>query len=73
MQCVYVHVPQAFSACGGQRSQKSWTRVTDVCEQPCGCGELNSGPLQEQQVFLSAEPLLKPQNYFKAQPRGMRR
>lgn len=31
------------------------TGVTDSCEAPCGCRELNSGPLQEQYVFLTAE------------------
>jgi hypothetical protein len=25
------------------------------CEPPCGCWELNPGPLQEQQVLLTAE------------------
>lgn len=30
----------------------------DGCELPQGCWELNSGPLQEQQVSLTAEPCL---------------
>jgi hypothetical protein len=30
--------------------------ITDGCEPPCGCWELNSGPLEEQPVLLSAEP-----------------
>ena len=32
---------------------------TDSCEPPCGCWELNSGPLEEQLVFLTAEPSLQ--------------
>ena len=32
----------------------------DGCELPCGCWELNSGPLQEQEVFLYIEPFLRP-------------
>ena len=36
------------------------TRVTNSCELPCGCWELNPGPLQEQQVFLTTEPSLQP-------------
>jgi hypothetical protein len=32
--------------------------MTDGCEPPCGCWELNSGPLEEQSVFLTAEPSL---------------
>jgi hypothetical protein len=30
--------------------------ITDGCESPCGCWDLNSGPLEEQSVFLTAEP-----------------
>jgi len=32
--------------------------VIDGCELPCGCWELNPGPLQEQAVLLTAEPSL---------------
>jgi hypothetical protein len=34
--------------------------TTDSCEPPCGCWELNSGPLEEQSVFLTSEPSLQP-------------
>jgi hypothetical protein len=34
--------------------------ITDGCEPPCGSWELNSGPLEEQMVFLTAEPSLQP-------------
>jgi len=34
------------------------TEVTDDCEAQYGCCEQKSGPLQEQQVFLAAEPSL---------------
>jgi hypothetical protein len=30
--------------------------ITDGCEPPCGCWELNSGPLEEQSVLLTTEP-----------------
>jgi hypothetical protein len=30
------------------------------CEPPCGCWDLNSGPLKEQSVLLPAEPSHKP-------------
>jgi hypothetical protein len=30
------------------------------CEPPCGCWELNSGPLEEQPVYLTSEPPLQP-------------
>jgi hypothetical protein len=34
----------------------------DGCELPCGCWDLNSGPLEEQSVLLPAEPSLQPQS-----------
>ena len=30
--------------------------TTNGCEPPCGCWELNSGPLEEQTVLLTSEP-----------------
>ena len=36
--------------------------ITDGCEPPCGCWELNTGPLEEKSVLLTAEPSLLPQN-----------
>jgi hypothetical protein len=30
--------------------------ITDGCEPPCGCWDLNSGPLEEQSVILTPEP-----------------
>ena len=38
--------------------------ITDDCEPPCGCWELNSGPLEEQPVFLTTEPSLQPYFFF---------
>ena len=34
--------------------------ITDRCEPPCGCWELNSGPLEEQAMLLTSEPSLQP-------------
>ena len=34
--------------------------IIDGCEPPCGCWELNSGPLEEQSVLFTAEPSLQP-------------
>ena len=33
--------------------------LTDGCELPCGCWELNPGPLEDQPVLLTAEPSLQ--------------
>jgi hypothetical protein len=32
--------------------------LEEVCELPCGCWELNPGPLEEQPVFLTDDPSL---------------
>lgn len=34
------------------------TGMTDSYELPCGCWELNPGPLEEQPVVLTTEPSL---------------
>ncbi|CAO2581247.1 hypothetical protein LEMLEM_LOCUS1840 [Lemmus lemmus] len=34
--------------------------ITDGCEPPCGCRELNSGPLEEPAMLLTTEPSLQP-------------
>jgi len=33
-------------------------------ELPCGCWELNSGPLEEQPMLLSTEPCYNPDLFF---------
>ena len=38
--------------------------IADGCEPPCGCWELNSGPLKEQSVLLTAEPSPQPHFYL---------
>ena len=37
--------------------------ITDGCEPPCGCWELNSGPLEEQSVLLTTEPSFQPYSH----------
>jgi hypothetical protein len=34
--------------------------ITDGCEPPCGCWNLNSGPSKEQSALLTAKPSLQP-------------
>ena len=39
--------------------------VTDGCEPPCECWELNSGPLEEQSMCcLTTEPSFQPQDHI---------
>jgi hypothetical protein len=39
-------------------------RIANGFEPPCGCWELNLGPLEEQSVILTTEPSLQPYNFF---------
>jgi hypothetical protein len=34
--------------------------ITDGCEPPCGCWDLNSWPPEKQSVLLTAEPSHQP-------------
>lgn len=59
--CIYaLHVYLIPSE--GARSPK--TGVMDGCELSCGCKELNSGALQDQQVLLTDEPSLQHLEYI---------
>jgi len=58
---MYIGVWLRVCLCKGVRSPG--TGVTDRCELPCGCWELNLGPLEEQLVFLTPEPSLQPIRY----------
>ena len=52
--CVYsAHRPEEGE------NQIPVTGVIDSCELPYGCWELNTTILQEQQVYLTAEPSLQ--------------
>jgi hypothetical protein len=47
-------------SCLQTHQKRASDSITDGCEPPCGCW--NSGPLEEQSVFLTAEPSLQPTN-----------
>jgi hypothetical protein len=48
-------IPPACMPAGQKRTPNL---IMDGCESPCGCWELNSGPLEEQPVLLIPEPSL---------------
>jgi hypothetical protein len=45
----------ALSACTFACQKRAVNPITDGCEAPCGCWELNSGPLEEQPMLLTSE------------------
>jgi hypothetical protein len=54
----------ALAACTPAYQQRASDPIADGCEPPCGCWELNSGPLEEQSVLLIREPSLQPTEQF---------
>jgi hypothetical protein len=59
---LYVH--KRHSSCLQTHQKRASSPITDGCEPPCDCWELNSGPLEEQQsVLLTSETSLQPQSY----------
>jgi hypothetical protein len=50
VQCSFLQTPQKGAS----------DFIIAGCEPPCGCWDLNSGPLEEQSVLLTAEPSLQP-------------
>jgi len=55
LACMYVHSVYLVAM-----EVRPGTGVTDGCEPPCGCWEVNPGPLPEQKVLLATEPSLHP-------------
>jgi hypothetical protein len=51
-------------SCPQTHQKRALDFITDGCEPPCGCWELNLGRLEEQSVLLTAEPSLQPEVSF---------
>ena len=49
-----------FLPCMPAGQKRAPDLIIDGCEPPCGCWELNSGPLEEHSVLLTSEPSLQP-------------
>ena len=59
------YVYNILSVCMSAGHKRAPNLITDGCEPPCGCRELNSGPLEEQAMLLTTEPSPQPNwNYF---------
>jgi hypothetical protein len=56
--CTYEYSLYIYGTCQRTASDP----ITEGCEPPCGCWELNSGPLEEYPMLLTAEPSLQPQH-----------
>ena len=60
-RCIYLFYVYEYNYGCLQTHQKRMSDpITDGCEPRCGCWDLNSGPSEEQLVFLTTEPSLQP-------------
>jgi hypothetical protein len=60
--CMYIYLFNVYeyTSCLQTHQKRASDPIRDGCEPPCGCWELNSGPLEEQSVLLPAEPSRQP-------------
>jgi hypothetical protein len=56
---LFIYYIQVHCSCFQTDQKKASDPITDACELPCGCWDVNSGPLEEQSVLLTAEPSLQ--------------
>jgi len=56
----HTHTHRVHCSCLQTHQKRASDSIMDGCEPPCGCWELNSGPLEEQSVLLTTEPSLRP-------------
>jgi hypothetical protein len=54
----YILILCIWVCCLQTHQKRASDPITDGCEPPCGCWELNWEPLEEQSVLLTAEPPL---------------
>jgi hypothetical protein len=53
-----------YKSCLQTHQKRASDSITDGCEPPCGCWDLNSGSLEEQSMLLAAESSLQPIRSF---------
>ena len=61
---MYLFYVRVHCSCLQTHPKRASDPITDGCEPPCGCWELNSGPLEKQSVLLTTEPPLQPISMF---------
>jgi hypothetical protein len=58
---IYLFIYLLYCRCLQTYQKRTSDLITDRCEPPCGCWDLNSRPSEEQSVLLTAELSLQPQ------------
>jgi hypothetical protein len=64
--CIWIHC-----SCLETHQKTASDLITDGCEPPCGCWELNPGPLEVKRLFLTTEPSLQLQLFSFKLPLNM--
>jgi hypothetical protein len=54
----FIYFMYEYTVAVFRHQKKASDPITDGCEPPCGCWDLNSGLLEEQSVLLTTEPSL---------------
>jgi hypothetical protein len=67
----FIYYIQVHCSCLQMHQKRASDLIMDGCEPPCGCWDLNSGPLEEQSVLLPTEPSLQPREYVFILIRGV--
>jgi hypothetical protein len=62
---IYLLYVSTLSLSSETHQKRASDAITDGCEPPCGCWDLNSEPPEEQSVLLTAEPSLQPPGSLK--------
>jgi hypothetical protein len=57
---IYLLLYLIHCSCLQTQQKRASDPITDGCEPPCSCWDLNSGPSEEQSVLLTTEPSLQP-------------
>jgi len=60
LKIFYLFIIYKYTVAVQTHQKRASDLITDGCEPPCGCWDLNSGPLEEQSVLLTTEPSLQP-------------
>jgi hypothetical protein len=61
---LFIYYIQVHCSCLQTLQKRASDFVTDGCEPPCGCWDLNLGPSEEQSALLTTEPSRQPSLHF---------
>jgi hypothetical protein len=61
---MYLFISCTLSLSSDTHQKRASDPIIDGYEPPCGCWELNSGPLEEQSLLLTVEPSLQPLDFI---------